>query len=187
MPTPCDTLSSTQSSCRFGFTLPTFHYYYLCPHSSIQGSPIPYPSAPPSPILTPPPPAASLVPKNSPITHTPPHTHSWLLQTYGGGVCDAKREPRYLPSLLAGWWKAFGRTTATSACAAAAERQADTCYAVPGFSCQPAPCRTAPPPTLPLRLSLLKLLNNANCAACEASFEYSCIWPEGICLARGRT
>lgn len=86
-------------------------------------------------------------------------------------VCDAKRVARYLP--LARLVEAFGRTTATSACAIATKRQARTqppahlTRLSPPF--QPA-ARLRCPSSSHLRQSFLQLLNMANCARREAHF-----------------
>lgn len=57
-------------------------------------------------------------------------------------VCDAKRVPRYLPP--ARLVEAFGRTTATSACATVIKRQAHTTHFT-GF-----PLPACSPSVLPL-------------------------------------
>lgn len=133
MPTPCDMLSSTPTS--YCFVLPcscfnTIIYVHIPPYR--EGSP----------TLTR---FNSSAPSCHPLSHTPPSLAHWHgpIKTHGGGVCDAKRGPRYLPP---SWLvEAFGSTTATSACATATKRRAAT---HPLHWASPAslhPACTAPP------------------------------------------
>lgn len=129
---------------------------------AMQGLPSPW-SAPVSsaaPVCQP----FFFFPHTAPFLQTPPRKRTVE-------VCDAKRVARYLP--LARLVEAFGRTTATSACAIATKRQARTHpptnppHEASPF--QPAACLRCPS-SLHLRQSFLQLLNMANCARREAHF-----------------
>lgn len=115
-------------------TSPMLHHGYLRRHSLIQGR------ISPNPGLTH---VSSSGPGYQPFSHTPPALHT-PPQKRMVEVCDAKRVLRYIPpTRLVG---AFGRTTATSACAMVKKRQAHT---HPLHWASPAsllPVCTAPPP-----------------------------------------